>query len=110
MTIWPYEHYQRLHDQDGDVDILYSSAFFNFERDDSSTVYDLSNPTSPSLIGTYEEVDVVHDAFVINDTAYLNCGNEGLKVVKFNDIGIPIQLGELNLYIDKGYNHSACSP
>ena len=69
-------------------------------------VYDLSNPTSPSLIGTYEEVDVVHDAFVINDTAYLNCGNEGLKVVKFNDIGIPIQLGELNLYIDKGYNHS----
>ncbi|MBM77772.1 MAG: hypothetical protein CL846_04765 [Crocinitomicaceae bacterium] len=69
-------------------------------------VYDLSNPISPSLIGTYEGVDVVHDAYVINDTAYLNCGYEGLKVVKFNDIGIPVQLGELDIYIDKGYNHS----
>jgi choice-of-anchor B domain-containing protein len=69
-------------------------------------VYDLSNPISPSLIGTYDAVGHVHDAYVINDTAYLNCGNEGLKVVKFNDIGIPIQLGELNLYTDKGYNHA----
>ncbi len=69
-------------------------------------VYDLSNPVSPSLIGTYDAVGHVHDAYVINDTAYLNCGNEGLKVVKFNDVGIPIQLGELNLYIDKGYNHA----
>lgn len=69
-------------------------------------VYDISNPTSPSLIGTYEAVDVVHDAFVINDTAYLNCGYQGLKVIQFNDAGIPIQLGELSLYIDKGYNHS----
>ena len=39
-------------------------------------VFSLSNPTLPNLLYTYDEVGHVHDAYVRNDTAYLNCGND----------------------------------
>ena len=45
-------------------------------------VYDLNNPTNPQLIYNYDDVGHVHDAYVYNDTAFLNCA-EGLKVIKF---------------------------
>ncbi len=69
-------------------------------------VYDLDNPTNPQLIYSYDQVGHVHDAYVYNDTAFLNCAAEGLKVIKSTDDASYIQIGELNIYPDKDYNHS----
>jgi len=70
------------------------------------TCYDIEDPYHPVFISSYDYVDYVHDAFVRNDTAYLNCGSEGLRVVDFSDPAAPLTLGSLEFYTDKGYNHS----
>ena len=40
-------------------------------------VYSLHIPTAPELIYSYSAVGHVHDAYVRNDTAFLNSGNQG---------------------------------
>ena len=76
-------------------------------------VYSLSNPTLPNLIYTYNEVGHVHDAYVRNDTAYLNCGNDGLRIMDFHYLDLPGSMAPIELasliapsYPDAGYNHS----
>ena len=74
-------------------------------------IYDLSNPVNPTHHYTYNDVGHVHDAFVKNDTAFLNCGNQGLRIVDFSMVGPMLQvvhqeLGSLTSYPDAGYNHS----
>ena len=73
-------------------------------------VYSLTTPTSPSLIYSYNGVGHVHDAFVRNDSSYLNCGNDGLRVMDFSGVNQwgdqPVLLGSLTSYPDAGYNHS----
>jgi len=68
-------------------------------------VFDLSNPSNPSLIYDYNDVNYVHDAYVRNDTAFLNCGPDGLRVYDFSG-PMPILLGLMDFYADQGYNHS----
>ena len=86
---------------------LYSCASTNYAMD----IYDLTNPTNPSLIYSYDDVGHVHDAYVKNDTAYLNCGYDGFKIVDFNNSNIAsnnnhLELASLTSYPDAGYNHS----
>ena len=73
-------------------------------------VYSLSIPADPSLIYSYNGVGHVHDAFVRNDSAYLNCGNDGFKIFDFSNVNQlgdqPVLLGSLTSYPDAGYNHS----
>ena len=73
-------------------------------------VYSLHIPSSPTLIYSYNSVGHVHDAYVRNDTAYLNCGNQGLRVMDFSMVNTfgdqPQQLATLISYPDAGYNHS----
>tara|TARA_B100001142_G_scaffold318851_2_gene361529 strand:+ start:427 stop:1764 length:1338 start_codon:yes stop_codon:yes gene_type:complete len=73
-------------------------------------VYSLSIPADPSLIYSYNGVGHVHDAFVRNDSAYLNCGNDGFRIFDFSNVNQlgdqPILLGSLTSYPDAGYNHS----
>ena len=73
-------------------------------------VYSLDMPTNPTLIYSYNDVGHVHDAFVRNDSAYLNCGNEGLRIFDFSNVtqlgDQPTLLGSLTSYPDAGYNHS----
>jgi len=76
-------------------------------------VYNLNTaagPTDPELIYSYNGVGHVHDAFVRNDSAYLNCGYDGLRIFDFstvNQIGDqPTLLATLTSYPDAGYNHS----
>lgn len=68
-------------------------------------VFDLSDPTVPTLITHFTEIDYVHDCFVRNDTAFLNGGFDGLHIYDFSG-GTPIQLGILDFYPNQGYNHS----
>ncbi|MEE2954194.1 MAG: choice-of-anchor B family protein [Bacteroidota bacterium] len=76
-------------------------------------IYSLANPVNPVLLYTYNNVGHVHDSYVRNDTAYLNCGYDGLRIVDFSTIGTttpvsPTELASLPIisYPDGGYNHS----
>jgi len=68
-------------------------------------ILDISNPLNPTLFYDFTSVSYVHDCRVINDTAFLNCGYDGLQIYYFGG-GIPIQMGVLDFYADQGYNHS----
>ena len=70
------------------------------------SIFDISNPIAPNFLSNYEFVNYVHDAYVRNDTAFLNCGSEGLVVADFSMPFMPLPLGSLEFYTDKGYNHS----
>lgn len=76
-------------------------------------IYSLNDPVNPILLYSYTNVGHVHDAYVRNDTAYLNCGNDGFRIVDFSALDLPlpppipyIELGSLTSYPDAGYNHS----
>ena len=73
-------------------------------------VFSLTNPSNPTLIYTYNDVGHVHDAYVKNDTAFLNCGNDGLRIMDFtmvnNSGDTPVELASYTSYPDAGYNHS----
>jgi len=86
---------------------LYACASTNYAMD----IYSLSDPINPTLIHSYNDVGHVHDAYVRNDTAYLNCGNDGFRILDFHYLDIPggmgpNELASLTSYPDAGYNHS----
>lgn len=68
-------------------------------------IFDISNPTQPSLWYDFNQVNYVHDCYVTNDTAFLNCGFNGLQIYDFSSQTIQ-QLGLLDFYVEQGYNHS----
>lgn len=70
------------------------------------SVYSLNNPTEPEFIMHFDEVDYVHDMFVRNDTAWLNCAGQGLFVYDFEETTNPQLIGSLTSYPDQGYCHS----
>lgn len=76
-------------------------------------ITDLSDPTNPAFLDEYRDFDNilaghVHDGYVINDTAYLNLGNDGFAIVDFSDYRNPRTLNTLRRseYPSSGYNHS----
>ena len=69
------------------------------------TIFDISNPVLPTLFYEFTNVNYVHDCYVTNDTAFLNCGPNGLHIYDFSSIPIQ-QIGLLDFYADQGYNHS----
>ncbi len=80
---------------------LYASGANNL----GMLVFDLSNPTEPILIESFNAVDYVHDCYVRNDTAFLNCGFDGLQIYNFAS-SPPTELGMIDFYPNQGYNHS----
>jgi len=76
-------------------------------------IFDISNPIDPQPIGAYYDLDgygisQVHDAFVRNDTAYLNLGPGGFALVDFENVDTPNVISVLDPfdYPQAGYNHS----
>ncbi len=75
-------------------------------------VYSLANPVLPILISELNDPTIghVHDAYVRNDTAYLNCGNDGFRIFDYSNVNSitnqPHLLASLTSYPDAGYNHS----
>ncbi len=69
------------------------------------SIYSLADPTLPTLISHFNQVTYVHDVFVRNDTAYLNCADDGLYVYDFST-PTGTQLGSLEWYPFQGYNHA----
>lgn len=70
-------------------------------------VFSLSDPLNPELVFSgFDNIDEVHYAYVRGDTAYLNCGFDGLRIYNFSNPSNPVLLGSLSIYNDQGYNHS----
>lgn len=72
---------------------------------------DISNPTQPREIATYNNfgsgvVSHVHDCFVENGIAFLNLGFDGMAIVDFTNPLEPVYLSTLTDYVYAGYNHS----
>ena len=86
--------------------LLYSCGNTSQLGGDALRVISLQDPINPTLVYDYNFVDYVHDIYVRNDTAFINAGNQGLKVADFSIPTMPIALGSMEFYQDKGYNHS----
>ncbi len=76
-------------------------------------LFDISNPEIPTPIAHFTniggfEFSQVHDAFIKNDTAYMNCGPDGFCIAEFSDPTNPQLISFLNPgdYMQSGYNHS----
>lgn len=51
------------------------------------------------------DVNEVHDAYVRNGMAFLNCGYDGLRVYDFSNLSSPLYLESMTFYQEQGYNH-----
>ena len=74
-------------------------------------VFDLSDPVNPQYIKKFGSIGNfpfghVHDGFVRDDIAYLNCGYDGFCVADFSDPANPVLLGTMTSYQGAGYNHA----
>ena len=88
-----------------------TSKLYACASNSAMDIYSLDIPTLPNLIYSYTDVGHVHDAYVRNDTAYLNCGNDGFRIIDFHylDLGGGMawdELASFTSYPDAGYNHS----
>lgn len=70
------------------------------------SVYSLANPTQPVFLKAFNSAGYVHDLYVLNDTAFLNAGFNGLFIVDFTDTQNPVTINTLTNYPFSGYNHS----
>lgn len=69
-------------------------------------VFSLADPLNPQLL--YEGpngITEVHDIWVQNNIAILNCGFDGIRVYNFTNPSSPQFIQNLNFYQDQGYNH-----
>ncbi|MCB9187996.1 MAG: choice-of-anchor B family protein [Flavobacteriales bacterium] len=91
---------------DSSSGILYACGVTYGTFDSPMRLLSLADPEDPQLLYDYTFVDYVHDVYVRNDSAYINAAFEGLRVADFSTPTMPIALGSLEFYPDKGYNHS----
>ena len=72
----------------------------------SMEVFSLADPLNPQLVYSGPtDIPEVHDAYVRDNIAYLNCGFDGLRVYDFTDPANPVFLQNITFYEDQGYNH-----
>ena len=99
---------------DEENDRLYSCAHTGISTGYSPMrVLDISDPMNPMDLGgfdAFESFDVghVHDAYILNHIAYLNCGPDGFAIVDMTNLEAVKLLASLSPddYPDSGYNHS----
>lgn len=73
----------------------------------SMRVFSLFDPINPVLLYSGpEEIAEVHDGYVRNNIAYLNCGIDGLRKYDFSTPSNPVYQQNIPFYQDQGYNHS----
>ena len=76
----------------------------------SIRLIDISDPVNPTLISSFPNANAnipyVHDAYIEDNLAFLNCGNQGFYVVDFTNRQSPEILGTMTDYPQNGYNHS----
>jgi choice-of-anchor B domain-containing protein len=69
-------------------------------------VYSILDPLNPIEVWDGpSDIDEVHDIYVRDNKAFLNCGFEGLRVYDFTNPSAPVFKSSLSLYQEQGYNH-----
>jgi len=69
-------------------------------------VFSIQDPINPIEIWQGpEDLFEVHDIFVRDNLAILNCGYEGIRVYDFSQPNQPVYKSNLSIYQDQGYNH-----
>jgi choice-of-anchor B domain-containing protein len=69
-------------------------------------VFSLADPINPVLLWEGpSDIPIVHDCYVRDNIALLNCGDEGLRVYDFTNPSTPNYINNLTFYQDQGYNH-----
>ena len=69
-------------------------------------IFSLVDPLNPVLLWEGpDDIPEVHDCYVLNNMAILNCGQDGLRVYDFSNPTNPIYKNDLSFYQDQGYNH-----
>lgn len=92
--------------------LLYACSFTAVVNNPSTLltpmkVFSIANPIDPvEVYSGPNDINLVHDAYVINDTAFLNCGFDGLRIYDFSNPTNPVWIGALTTYQDQGFNHS----
>lgn len=69
-------------------------------------IYSIADVLNPVLL--YEgpaDIPEVHDVYVRDNIAYLNCGFDGIRVYDYSNPAAPQFLQNLSIYQDQGYNH-----
>ena len=72
----------------------------------SMRVFSLADPVNPQLV--YQgpnDIPEVHDCYVRDNIAILNCGFDGMRVYDFTNPASPIFIQNIEFYQDQGYNH-----
>jgi len=76
-------------------------------------IYDISESPTIEFMAAYSifggvGVGHVHDGYVQDNIAYLNCGNDGFFIIDFTDVIEPVVIDYLSSssYPESGYNHS----
>ncbi|MBI3136611.1 MAG: choice-of-anchor B family protein [Bacteroidetes bacterium] len=87
------------------IDTLHAKMYACGTNSAALKLIDLTNPVNPTLLSDFTAVSYVHDCHVVNDTAFLNCGYDGLRIYDFSG-PVPQLLGLLDFYANQGYNHS----
>ena len=74
--------------------------------DSPMKIFSLADPLNlQELWDGPDDVLEVHDIYVRNGLAFLNCGYDGLKVYNFTNTNSPAYLDSKPIYTDQGYNH-----
>ena len=69
-------------------------------------VFSLEDPLNPQLLWEGpEDLYEVHDCYVRDNIAFLNCGQDGIRIYDFSSPSSPVYLSNLTFYQDQGYNH-----
>lgn len=87
------------------IDTLHAKMYACGTNSAAMKIFSLADPEFPELMSDFNMVGYVHDCHVVNDTAFLNCGYDGLRIYNFSG-GMPLLLGQLDFYANQGYNHS----
>jgi choice-of-anchor B domain-containing protein len=96
-------------------DKLYMCSNTNATRRYALRIASLADPENPTNITTFDAPVVggvplfanIHDMIVVDDTAYLSCGNDGLFIFDFTNPLAPKYVYSLTVYQEKGYNHNS---
>ena len=69
-------------------------------------LFSLADPINPTLLWQGpNDLQEVHDLYVRDNIALLNCGYDGIRVYDFSTPTAPIYLNGLAFYNQQGYNH-----
>ncbi len=71
-------------------------AGFSYGKGNSLEIINVSNPSTPTLVGFYDTPDAANDVHVVGNFAYLTFQNMGLEIIDVSNPGSPLLIGSYN--------------